>query len=65
MTFYNSVERLYIDGQNLMIPKPLVVNEVNPRHVKEAAEGLQTSNNAQLDFEHVMLIQHVSQFDLI
>lgn len=55
------VFRLYIDGQNLMLPKPLVVSEINPRHVRDAEKGIETSNKAQLDFEHVMLVQQVIQ----
>ncbi|KAH3880016.1 hypothetical protein DPMN_003928 [Dreissena polymorpha] len=43
--------RLYIDGRNLLIPKPVVVNELNPRHVTDSTQ--KTTNNANLDFEHL------------
>ena len=44
--------RLYLDGRNLYPPKPVVVIEKNPRHADAAKP---TTNNADLDFEHIML----------
>ena len=52
--------RLYLDGNNLVLPKPVVVYELNPRHVTNAASGLVNTNGANLDFEHVMLNRNVS-----
>ena len=44
--------RLYLDGRNLYPPKPVVVNEKNPRHADATKP---TTNNADLDFEQIML----------
>ena len=53
--------RLYLDGRDLFPPKPVVINEKNPRHV--GAEKPNT-NNADLDFEHVLLNNkvHATEF---
>ena len=44
--------RLYLDDGNLYPPKPVVVIEKNPRHADAAKP---TTNNADLDFEHIIL----------
>ena len=49
--------RLYLDGRDLSTPKPVVVNEKNPRH---ADAEKPTTNNAHLDFEHLVLNNIVS-----
>lgn len=51
--------RLYLDGQYLEIPKPVVIDEINPRHTTQAASGIYTTNSGDLDFEHVMLNKNV------
>ncbi|KAL4230250.1 hypothetical protein ACF0H5_010636 [Mactra antiquata] len=50
--------RLYLDGQGLVIPKPVIINEINPRHVVEFTQGFNNTNNALLDFEHLLLKQN-------
>ena len=49
--------RLYLDGRNLYPPKPVVVNEKNPRHADAVKP---TTNNADLDFEQIMLNKMVN-----
>ena len=48
--------RLYVDGQNVDIPKPLVVYEKNPRVLAYSNE---LDNNADVSFDHVMLMKKV------
>ena len=54
--------RLYLDGRNLYPPKPVVVNEKNPRHADAAKP---TTNNADLDFEQIMLNNMVGKYSNI
>lgn len=49
--------RLYLDGRDLYPPKPVVVNELNPRHASAAKPN---TNDADLDFEHIVLNNMVS-----
>ena len=56
---YTYQSRLYLDGRNLYPTKPVVVNEKNPRHATAAKP---TGNNADLDFQHVLLNNIVSLF---
>ena len=51
--------RLYVNGRNLEPPKPIVINEKNPRHASAAKA---TTNKADLDFEHILLENIVSWF---
>ena len=44
--------RLYLDGKDLFPPKPVIVNERNPRIV---ANGDDIDNDADLNFDHLML----------
>lgn len=44
--------RLYLDGKNLDPPKPVIVNERNPRNV---TNGDEIDNDADLNFDHLML----------
>lgn len=46
--------RLYIDGQNLDIPKPVIVSEVNPRLARENII-IEDNNGAWLHFDHLLL----------
>ena len=48
--------RLYLDGRGLVLPKPVVVDEINPRHVTSTTPN---TNNAHLDFEHLTLNNNV------
>ena len=48
--------RLYLDGRNLYPTKPVVINEKNPRHTSSEKA---TGNNADLDFQHVLLNRKV------
>jgi len=48
--------RLYLDGRGLVLPKPVVVDEINPRH---ATSTTPNTNNAHLDFEHLTLNNNV------
>ena len=57
MTAFTYQSRLYIYGLDLQPPKPIVINEKNPRHTVASS---QTSNNADLDFEHLLLENSVS-----
>ena len=50
--------RLYLDGRDLYPPKPVVVNEKNPRHAESEKP---TTNSAHLDFEHLVLNNVVSK----
>ncbi|WAR26297.1 TENX-like protein [Mya arenaria] len=43
---------LYLDGQYLQVPKPVVINEINPRHTTSETPN---TNDAHIDFEHLML----------
>ena len=52
VTEFTYQSRLYLDGRNLFPPKPVVVNELNPRHIGSEKPN---TNNADLDFEHVLL----------
>ena len=54
--------RLYLDGRNLYPPKPVVLNEKNPRHADAAKP---TTNNADLDFEQIMLNNMVGKYSNI
>ena len=44
--------RLYLDGRDLYPTKPVVIYEKNPRH---ATAQKPTTNNADIDIEHIML----------
>lgn len=57
---YTLLFRLYLDGRKLELPKPVVVDEINPRHVTNAASGLYNTNDGDLDFEHLLLNNNVS-----
>ena len=49
--------RLYLDGRDLATPKPVVVTEKNPRHADSEKPN---TNDAHLDFEHLVLNNIVS-----
>ena len=51
---------MYLDGRDLEIPKPVVIDHLNPRHIEEKASGLPTNTHgADLDFEHLLLLNNV------
>ena len=50
--------RLYIDGKNLEKPKPVIVIERNPRIVQS---GDDIDNDADLNFDHLMLNNKVTE----
>ena len=60
ITEFTYQSRLYLDGRDLYPPKPVVVNELNPRHVGSEKPN---TNNADLDFEHVLLNNKVRYFE--
>jgi len=43
-----------------VLPKPVVIDEINPRHITQATTGIYTTNLADLDFEHLTLNNNVS-----
>lgn len=49
--------KLYLDGRMLAVPKPVVVNHKNPRH---SSDNQTLDNNADLNFDHLMLNNMVS-----
>lgn len=60
MTNFICTCRLYLDGRNLNLPKPVVINELNPIHQELIDQGLPNTNDAHLDFEEVLLQNRVS-----
>ena len=50
--------RLYIDGQDLGKPKPVVVSEVNPRVARENLT-IDDDNGAPVHFDHLLLKNRV------
>lgn len=56
VTLYTYQSRLYVDGNSLTSPKPLVVWERNPRIV---SNNVPIDNGAHLNFDHMMLNRKV------
>ena len=50
--------RLYIDGRDLGVPKPVVVSEVNPRVARENLT-IDDDNGAPVHFDHLLLENRV------
>ena len=53
---YTYQSRLYLDGKDLLPPKPVIVDERNPRVV---ASNEDLDNGADLNFDHLMLNKRV------
>ena len=50
--------RLYVDGNGLSVPKPVVVYEVNPRVARENLT-IEDDNGAPVHFDHLLLKNRV------
>lgn len=50
--------RLYIDGQGLKKPKPIILSEINPRIARENLT-IEDDNGAHVHFDHLLLKNRV------